>query len=420
MMATQALAFLCSVLILATGAHAAQTTLSDPLLYPLRSSITGRVGYVDRLGKYVIEPVFEDCDYTNEGRPFVDGMARVGCGPFGYVNHSGKLVMPYNFEDAADFSEGLAPVSVGGKYGYVDNSGTFLIKPRFDYALPYSEGLAAVRIGNLFGYINRDNDFVIPPRYERAGAFCNDLAPVRIDKKFGYINKSGGVVVAPSYEFGGDFSDGLAAIELNGKYGYLGITGKVSISPRFQFAGKFANGLAPVKIDGHFGFINKAGELTIPATFESAFPFQNELALVQIPTLQLDSSRQHIRYAYVDQSGHYILTGSLVRVPSGTDRSNAAVEFDVPRLPVKIHSTPAGAKVWLIPLETVDSEPDVLHDDDKLLRFLLPAYTPIDGEQVIEQVFLAIVKINGKSVRRYFDVNKSHENRLEVDFAKEP
>jgi hypothetical protein len=407
-----------AVTVIATVVLAAQTT-SGSFIYPLRSSVTGLVGYVDRAGKYIIEPTFEDCDYITQGRAFFDGLARVGCGPFGYINSSGKLVIPYKFDEAADFSEGVASVGIGGKYGYIDKAGTFVVTPRFDCGLAYSEGLAAVCVGNLFGYIDKAAKFVVPPSYEVAGIFSNDLAPVRLNKKFGYINKSGTVVLPPSYEYAGEFSGGLAVIKLNGKYGYIDSSGQLVIEPRYELADKFVQGFAPVTLNGKAGFINKAATMVIPAIYERAFPFQNDMALVQVSTLRLDSAREHVRFAYIDQSGQQVMQEILVRMPKTIQRNSAQIEFDVPRLAVKIHSSPPGAKVWLIPLETVDSDPDILHNQDKLLTFLLPAYTPVDGEKVIEQVFVAILQINGKSARRIFDVNESHENKLEVDFAKE-
>ncbi len=60
-------------------------------------------GYIDKTGKILMEPKFE------EARIFSDGMGRVKLnGKFGYVDATGKMVMEMNFTTAYDFSEGLA------------------------------------------------------------------------------------------------------------------------------------------------------------------------------------------------------------------------------------------------------------------------------------------------------------------------
>jgi hypothetical protein len=49
--------------------------------------LAGRWGYIDKSGKFVINPQFD------EASPFADGLARVKVGrKTGYVNASGKYV----------------------------------------------------------------------------------------------------------------------------------------------------------------------------------------------------------------------------------------------------------------------------------------------------------------------------------------
>ena len=44
-------------------------------------------------------------------------------GKWGYMNREGKVVIQPSFDDALTFSEGMAAVQVGGKWGYIDETG---------------------------------------------------------------------------------------------------------------------------------------------------------------------------------------------------------------------------------------------------------------------------------------------------------
>jgi hypothetical protein len=55
-------------------------------------------------------------------------MVRMGR-KFGFVDKTGKYVMNPQFDEARQFSEGLANVRVGGRWGIVDKTGRYVWKP---------------------------------------------------------------------------------------------------------------------------------------------------------------------------------------------------------------------------------------------------------------------------------------------------
>ena len=61
-------------------------------------------------------------------------------GKTGFINRDGKLVINPQFDDARNFYEGLALVSNGGKAGYIDKEGKNIINPQFDVAGDFSNG----------------------------------------------------------------------------------------------------------------------------------------------------------------------------------------------------------------------------------------------------------------------------------------
>ena len=100
-------------------------------------------------------------------------MAAVRIGrSFGFIDKSGKLLIAPRFEDVGGipngFSEGTAAVSIGQKWGYIDRSGKIVIAPQFgggalDDSLndwSFHDGIASVLIAGKPGYINRSGKLI--------------------------------------------------------------------------------------------------------------------------------------------------------------------------------------------------------------------------------------------------------------------
>lgn len=47
---------------------------------------------------------------------------------WGYIDKIGKIIVEFKFENVKKFSEGLAVVKVNGKWGYIDRIGKMVIK----------------------------------------------------------------------------------------------------------------------------------------------------------------------------------------------------------------------------------------------------------------------------------------------------
>lgn len=124
----------------------------------------------------------------------------------GYVDKSGRIVIAPKFDDAGFFSEGLAPVWVGKKCGFIDMRGRVVIQMQFDDVgtdlsyprVGFTEGLAPVKIGGKWEYIDRSGKWVINQRFDRAEGFFLGLAQVWIGDRLGYINHAGTYVWEPT------------------------------------------------------------------------------------------------------------------------------------------------------------------------------------------------------------------------------
>jgi hypothetical protein len=64
---------------------------------------------------------------------------------FGFIDRTGRFVIQPGFENAKPFSEALAAVCLDGRWGYIDASGQLRITNRYPlFAQQFSEGLAVV------------------------------------------------------------------------------------------------------------------------------------------------------------------------------------------------------------------------------------------------------------------------------------
>lgn len=260
-------------------------------------------------------------------------------GKIGFIDRDGKIVIEPTFENAFPFTEGLAAVQRIGKWGFIDETGREIIQPQFDNVGQFSDGLATFsdqRRPNKFGYIDKSGRVVIEAKYDAASNFRHGLARVGtekfISKLFGkiadtgvecdykFIDRSGKVVQEPSpLHYATGRPQELIRFEQGTKTGYLNANGIVVIEPRFQVASEFSEGLACVREAGRFGYIDAEGKWVIPPRFEAANNFSDGLAGVQIN----DST-----WAFIDRDGKVMIPGPYNWIYGGFQEGLAEVAFE--------------------------------------------------------------------------------------------
>jgi hypothetical protein len=191
--------------------------------------VSGKWGYINGVGKLVINPRFDWANSFHSGRAAVcvgqpcDYFATSqGNSQWGYIDESSKFVVNPQYAAASDFSEGMASVCMGdctamkptgATRGYIDLTGKEVIPRQFGIAADFKDGLAEVCIGKCgwdndtgydgkFGFIDHSGHFVINPIYDNAEDFKDGVAQVKIgrgtESKTGYVNKAGTLIWQPS------------------------------------------------------------------------------------------------------------------------------------------------------------------------------------------------------------------------------
>src|SRR5258708_1778845 len=200
---------------------------ADPHLFPIfvrqgRSKTRAKVGYIDRDGQVVIDPIYDQ---------------------------------------GTRFSEGLAAVCLRSRWGVIDANGNFVIKPTLSHWCRFQDGLASLPTKGKWGVIDKRGSFVIPPKYDYLATFKEGLALFRAGEgekaRYGFINKNGVEAIPPHFRRSHDFSEGLAAAKVGNLWGYIGTSGIFKITPRFDGTGtgrrwpdtrprRFKDGLPPL------------------------------------------------------------------------------------------------------------------------------------------------------------------------------
>jgi hypothetical protein len=120
------------------------TPFSDGLI-PIRSPVTGKVGYLNKRLELAIPFTFK------AEQPFTNGMAAVqnADGNWGFINTSGKLVIPYTYSlPAGPFRSGRAKVQAkDGKFGFINKDNVVVIQPQYRYVTNFYKGYALAREG---------------------------------------------------------------------------------------------------------------------------------------------------------------------------------------------------------------------------------------------------------------------------------
>lgn len=336
--------------------------------YPVLFKITqkGKIGFIDKNGKVVIKPQFDDAvDFSEgltwvafrttptsntfrwslidtSGKQILKGLNLEGASEFkngiasivtessnfgfynrAFINKSGKAIAKYSINKSKSFSEGLLPVNdidvyntydiQDNKWGYVDISNNNIIQPQYYEASTFSEGLACVNYNGKMGYINNKGETVIEPQFRVAGDFHENLAPVGNVGDNSYFTDDAGYLSSPGYYT----MYGMLRTEVLGEtlvessdcvsvysinLGFIDKTGKYVIEPQFDKVRYFSEGLACVSKNGLWGYIDKNGKVISDYLYSDAHSFSGGLAAVYG-----DNDFGEAKWGFINKSGSLVV-----------------------------------------------------------------------------------------------------------------
>ncbi|MFZ2269917.1 MAG: WG repeat-containing protein [Azonexus sp.] len=275
------LAGLALLTSLAQPLSAAQGDLPDSAITQLNNfhagmaaiRIRGAWGFVDRSGKMVIEPQFDEVEDFSEGLAAVSIEEK-----WGFVDQAGKLRVPIEFTSVDTFYQGRARVKNSDqKWGYLDADGHWAIPPGFKYAERFVDGLAMieneagrVQLIDRSGKVARTFD----PEY-RIHDFTRKSGVLVATKRSApmLLNSAGQTLPLPAEAENFDsYSDGLLldGKEVDGKthYGAMDLQGHWVVAPTLKKLQPFQAGLAIAETDTGSGLIDKTGKFVVAADYQ--------------------------------------------------------------------------------------------------------------------------------------------------------
>ena len=181
-------------------------------------------------------------EYYDEAHDFSEGLALViKNGKAGYLGSGCALAIGIQYEWGRDFIEGFACVNKKGRVFYIDTSGKIINKKTKTMNadkdedcmsdLEFSEGLAPIKIGGKWGFIDKVGDIAIKPFADFVDNFSDNAAFFRCKDRSGFIDNKGTVIFSLHSQI------------------------KERLIPGFH------NGICGVKeADGSWAYINKKGE----------------------------------------------------------------------------------------------------------------------------------------------------------------
>lgn len=240
---------------------------------PVQHQTTGKWGYQNADGHWVILPVFD------EAEPFLNGYACVspdtGRHPFnhyGIIDQSGRFILPAEYHIYIDDGDvetlsglfGVSLVQENTLFGFFDTkSGVFSgVKWREVLTRMACDHLVPVLDENMrAGYASRTTgELVIPCLYAGVlpGKFSEGIASNVLDEgaeDYILIDETGTLIPLPegiTAVYGSVAKDGRIVVQAKETqlYGYADLAGHVVISPRFTQADDFENGTASVEENG--------------------------------------------------------------------------------------------------------------------------------------------------------------------------
>lgn len=184
---------------------------------------------------------------------------------WGYIDSLGKVIVEPKFRSAGQFSEGLAPVRLNGTYGYIDQTGDFVIQPKYDVAYSFQKGQAKVYINGKPYYINLEGKITFEHNFSEIHGFGTNDFSIVITKaeNYGIINREGQFLVDTIYKRIRPFSDELSIVSSRKHETY---PNNDKVNPTSET-----------------GVINSKGEIIVPfGDYKSISPFRNGYAKVEL------------------------------------------------------------------------------------------------------------------------------------------
>ncbi|ARS42218.1 hypothetical protein CA265_22185 [Sphingobacteriaceae bacterium GW460-11-11-14-LB5] len=219
----------------------------DDRLYPFRSPVTGKVGYMNSEDKIIVPAIYSaaiKCNFLPLGIVSI-GEPNTEEERVGLVNLKGEFILDvklgYEFIGVGNYEDGLLMVAKNNKYGYVDLQNKVKIPLVYEDLEMFIDGIAAAKKNGKYGFVDLKENVVIDFKFDHVNSFSGvqkdgqEYAAVEVNKKWGFINKKGQFIIPPTYDYARNFNNGTVEVRNKGKVGKIDIAGKIIIPLSYDY-----------------------------------------------------------------------------------------------------------------------------------------------------------------------------------------
>jgi hypothetical protein len=241
--------------------------------------VNGKVGFIDRVGNFVIEPVFDTA------WPFYGGLGRTSAqrdGKFGVIDRTGAWIFQNNYDQvnpaiqAHDYGKTLVvfgwDFKKGDRWGLLDPDGHVLLEAEFDQSIQRcDDGRLQAYKNKEWLYFKADGSPLQPPGGRLVNASCGSQPPyiLKTGATYELVDAGWHPVIPLHFDAVVWVSRDARNVKLDGKWGRIGLDGHWIIEPKYDYLST-DQGVVVASVNGKRGFMRSDGSWLIEPEFDAA------------------------------------------------------------------------------------------------------------------------------------------------------
>ncbi|NJO91423.1 MAG: WG repeat-containing protein [Chloroflexia bacterium] len=204
--------------------------------------VNNKWGYINRKGKMVIDPIYENCCYQRYEDsccsriiwPETLGVVKKN-GKYGAINVNGKLKLECNHDFLDQYHNSLLIAKSGNKFGVLSENGDTVFAFIFDNQfISCNSKTGQGQINGRYYLLDFENKTKKETNFDKISYFVEGFAAVKKGENLGFINQNGELIIEAKYQNVWPYNKGLAAAKQNYQWGFIDTTGKFVIEPQFD------------------------------------------------------------------------------------------------------------------------------------------------------------------------------------------
>jgi len=121
--------------------------------------VGGKIGLVDKTGRYTVRPVYDDMEPIDLETVLVYDAE---LDKYGIVKTSGEVIAKPIYDELGYFGDtGVTYVRMNTKYALINDEGQVLTQFKFDMIDSFYDGLADIKIGGAYGVMNMRGEYIL-------------------------------------------------------------------------------------------------------------------------------------------------------------------------------------------------------------------------------------------------------------------